>query len=181
MTNSKMTNVDEFVKNLIARFLQEENEFLTLCCKRAADISIFRQNQHKATAPYGFEWAIQTSLSYFLSTDKQIPKTLKIGKKTCYDSDLSKYKKYDLYFSLPNLSCDVVLELKTIALGSGSAKSYIETDVKKLFPKDAVPYILVCSYPDSAKDFPSLQNAVIVITDDMPENFKYCVYRITKA
>lgn len=176
-----MKNIDEFIKNLIARFLQQENEFLTLCCKRAAEISVFRQNQHKATAPYGFEWAIQTSLSYFLSGDKQIPKTLKIGKKTCYDSDLSKYKKYDLYFSLPNLSCDVVLELKTIALGYGSSKSHIETDVKKLYPKNAVPYVLVCSYPGSAQNFPSFQDAEKVTAGDMPENFKYCVYRINKV
>jgi hypothetical protein len=172
-----MTNTNEFIKKLIASFLQKENNFLTSSLKRALSISNFRQNQHKNTAPYGFEWAIQTSLSYFLSKNSQISE-LKICKKTCCVDNLNKYKKYDFCFFLFQQNCKVIIELKTVDLGWSSAKSYIKNDINKSFPPDTVAYVFVSSYPTSNSDFPIFQNANKIITDKMPENFRYCVYKI---
>ncbi|OQB45837.1 MAG: hypothetical protein BWY02_02417 [bacterium ADurb.Bin157] len=174
-----MKNIDKFIQNLIQSFLEKEESFLSLALREAEKISFFRQNQHRGTAAYGFEWAIQTSLSYYLAESNQVSE-LKIGKKSCYQPEAKKYKKYDLCFFVPNLNCKVILELKTIAVGASKAKSYIGIDIKKQFLPDAVVYVLVCSYPSTNHDFPEFPDTEKLVTGSMPENFTYCIYRIKK-
>ena len=154
-------SVDEWIKKAVIRFVAEEGDWLCCSLRRVKSVSDGR----KSSTPYGFEWLIQTALSYWLLKQSDIS-NLKIGQQ-CKNG-----KKYDLYFEVQQQK--LIIEIKTICPGG---ISYVKSDVIKQFPLDCTPYFLVFSYPNASKDIPPLEGASDIVTGLAPVNFRYYLYK----
>ena len=109
-----------------------------------------------------------TAFSHFLILDESVSE-LKIGQKA------KNGKKYDLHFNFNNL--EIVIELKTVSQPRKINTSYVKSDIKKEFPAQSIPYLLVFSYPSDDDYTQCLENAIVIASAVTHEQFRYYLYR----
>jgi len=156
--------MDELLKRLVSRFLQDDKDWLTKAFKRTD--RIFRTGRSR----YGFEWAIQTGFANFL-LDCQLEQELfdvKVGEQE------ENNKKYDISFVA--VEKKIIVEIKTIY---GGSISYVKSDVQKPFPNGSIPFFLVFSDPTAPLEAPLLSGATVVGAWPTYEEFRCYLYKKT--